>query len=468
MAGASDKARFYLEQSVPELQELARKKIFTRDEIASIARKRSAFEHKLNARGTTASDYARYTEYEMNLESLRQKRSKRLGVKLMSYTGQRRVLSILDRATRKFHGDAGLWLQYLTFARGQKANKKVNQIITNMLRLHPTSPELWTYAADYALDEKGDVTEARSFMQRGLRFCAQSKYLWSEYLKLEMIYIAKITARRQVLGLGSTSSRITQIPDTEATDADIVTLAPITMEDIDLEHQAANLLCQSESMDDIESSPALTGAIPIAIFESAIKNSTSDTTFGAQMFGIVAEFHQLQCTRRILKRIIETLMMFTPNDAATLNCFISEPIIGLNAMSTLLPGALAQVLDRFDSTIRKVGSLDGPPESIRTRAIVSRHMIRWIFPYLDVPELDSDIRAVLIQMLKMAWDYCLSAIETGVEKDGTETIVLLEMLQVHDFKEMVQSGLASASRVWPGDERLLSLGAKEPWSRSQN
>ena len=29
MAGASDKARFYLEQSVPELHELLRKKLFT-------------------------------------------------------------------------------------------------------------------------------------------------------------------------------------------------------------------------------------------------------------------------------------------------------------------------------------------------------------------------------------------------------------------------------------------------------
>ena len=30
MADASDKARFYLERSVPELQELKRKKIFTK------------------------------------------------------------------------------------------------------------------------------------------------------------------------------------------------------------------------------------------------------------------------------------------------------------------------------------------------------------------------------------------------------------------------------------------------------
>lgn len=30
MSGASDKARFYLEQSVPELQELERKEVFTK------------------------------------------------------------------------------------------------------------------------------------------------------------------------------------------------------------------------------------------------------------------------------------------------------------------------------------------------------------------------------------------------------------------------------------------------------
>lgn len=35
MAGASDKARFYLEQSVPELHEFLRKKIFSEVNIQS-------------------------------------------------------------------------------------------------------------------------------------------------------------------------------------------------------------------------------------------------------------------------------------------------------------------------------------------------------------------------------------------------------------------------------------------------
>src|SRR5579871_123959 len=102
---AASKARFYLEQSVPEFREWERKRIFSKDEITSIAKKRSDFEHVLNSRGeSTPLDYSRYAAYEMNLNSLRRKRENRLGVKATSYTCQRRVFFILDRGTRKFPG----------------------------------------------------------------------------------------------------------------------------------------------------------------------------------------------------------------------------------------------------------------------------------------------------------------------------------------------------------------------------
>lgn len=411
----------------------------------------------MNARGSAASDYARYAEYEMNLDSLRRKRSKRLGVKLAAYTGQRRVFFILDRATRKFHGDTTLWLQYVTFARGQKANKKVTQIITNMLRLHPASPKLWTYAADYALNERGDVTEARSYMQRGLRFCSQSKYLWSEYLKLEMIYIAKILTRRHILGLDSITSNTSQLPDNEAMNADPIILPQVAMEDMGPKHQRASSCSPEELNDKFVSSPALSGTIPTAIFDSATKKFPGDATFGAQMFGIVAEFCQLQCTRRILQHITKTLMTSAPTDAASLNCFMHEPVIGLGPTSTQLPGALIQVLDRFDSTMRKLGSPDDSSEQSRTRASVSQHLIQWIMPYLNSLELDLDIRAVLNTTLNTAWEYYLTNVDAEVANAGAETIALLEDLHDHGFKEMVQSGLASALRMWPDEPHLLAL-----------
>lgn len=376
----------------------------------------------------------------MNLDALRRKRSNRLGVKATSYTGQRRVFFILDRATRKFHGDTGLWLQYLTFARKQKANKKVTRIITTMLRLHPTNPELWAYAADYAMDERGDVTEARSYMQRGLRFCSRSKHLWSEYLKLEMIYISKIVARRHILGLDLTSSENHRIHDIEAPDADVIPLAQVTVEDMASERQSIRNAGQKISEAQIASTPALTGAIPLAIFDSAMYKFPDDGAFGAQMFGVVAEFHQLQCTRRILQYIVDVLMTSAPASSATLSCFINEPVIGLDATSIALPGALITVLDRFDSTMRRLESLSKPLEIAQSRASVARRMVQWIMPYFRATELDPDVRAVLSSLVETAWDHCLPDIEAERGSLDAEMTALLEDLHAYGFGDLVQLG----------------------------
>ena len=134
------------------------------DEITAIAKKRSEFEHIVNGRGTASpSDFARYAEYEMNLESLRKKRAKRMGVKAGGHSGQRRIMFILDRATRKFHGDIALWFQYLSYLRSQKSTgKKMKEVLTSVLRMHPTKPDLWVWGARTALDADADMTSARA------------------------------------------------------------------------------------------------------------------------------------------------------------------------------------------------------------------------------------------------------------------------------------------------------------------
>ncbi|KAL8705525.1 MAG: hypothetical protein Q9201_001342 [Fulgogasparrea decipioides] len=456
MAGASDKARFYLEQSVPELQELLRKKLFSKDEVNSIVKKRSGFEHKLNARGSTASDYARYAEYEMNLDTLRRTRARRLGVKATNYIGHRRIFFILDRATRKFHGDTALWLQYLTFARKQKSNKKVSQIITNMLRLHPTSPDLWIYAANYSLDERGDITEARGYMQRGLRFCRRAKHLWSAYLRLEMIHIAKISARRQILGLDAISAKNDRSLD-GGIGGDMVALPRITMEDMDSKHHKANSAHQTILNGEISSTPAFAGAIPIAVFAAAMEEFPNDAIFGAQLFDSVAEFQSLQSTRKILEHIVEVLMTTAPTSAESLRCFIHEPLVGVDVSSTELPGALIKVLDRLDLTMRKLDSLKDPLAQTQTRGNVSRHIVQWILRYLEAPELDSDIRAVLTTLLHTTWDHYLSSIQLNTEQSSDDMAALLDMLHVHGFSRLVHLGLTSALQKWPKEPRLLSL-----------
>lgn len=390
MAGASDKARFFQEQSVPELQELARKKIFTKEEIASIARKRSDFEHILNARGSKPQDYARYAEYEMNLESLRRKRVKRLGVKTSHHTGQRRIFFVLDRATKKFPCDLGLWMQYITFAQKQESNKKVSQLLTNVLRLHPTKPELWIYAATI---RSADMMEARSYMQRGLRFCGSSKELWIEYARLEMIHVTKIAGRRRILGVdvGKVEKKSRQTPEVE--DENIITLPAITAEDV-MPAQRPTDGVEQEALERLSKSPALSGAIPMAIFDAAARHFKDDNEFCQQFFDMVAEFYEAPCQESILSHVIETLHTIAPESPGTLIRWIQQPVIGIDATSPEFPNLFGHCLDRIKASFETMTPISTAPDAARATPILGQQLIGWMLAY-QKPDLDADVGKVM-------------------------------------------------------------------------
>ena len=305
MAAASDKARFYLEQYVPELQEYQRKNLFTADEITSISRKRSDFEHVLNARGSAPSDYAKYAAYEMNLSSLVKKRCKRMGVKQGThYSGQRTVFFILERGTKKFPGDLGLWMQYIEYCQKQNANKKLAKVLTSVLRLRPRDWGLWVLAAKHYAEGQGDMSTARSYMQRGLRFCKDEKRLWMEYVRLEMVYLAKLAARRKILGLDEERQRDRATEEGEE-DSDMMMLPSITGEDIDPDANKGMQEVDAAHLQRLASAPAFTGAIPMAIFDAAMKQFKNSDEVAEDLFELVATFDQVPSTRKILQHILD-------------------------------------------------------------------------------------------------------------------------------------------------------------------
>ncbi|KAL2803388.1 U3 small nucleolar RNA-associated protein 6-domain-containing protein [Aspergillus granulosus] len=345
MSATADKARFFLEKSVPELKEYEKKKIFSKDEITSIVKKRSDFEHKVNARGAQPSDFVRYAEYEMNLDSLRRKRVKRLGIKSTGFSGQRRIFFVLDRATRKFHGDIGLWIQYIEYARRQKAYKKLSTILMDALRLHPSNAELWIYAAQYSIEDHADMTQARTYMQRGLRFCKSSRNLWIQYAKLELIYITKLVARQQILGL---DKEIEAQPEASVDDldADMIAMPKITEDEINPsgpEDSESN----KAALQALNSTPALSGAIPLAIFDSAIKNFDYDARFGHEFFDMVFEFEDVPCLQKILSHIVDVMQKAKCASPHTVICYIKLPTAGIQATSADFPRALGTALSRL-------------------------------------------------------------------------------------------------------------------------
>lgn len=387
MAGASDKARFFQEKSVPELQEFSQKNIFAKEEIASIARKRSDFEHILSARGSKPQDYARYAEYEMNLESLRRKRVKRLGVKTSNHTGPRRIFFVLERAIKKFPGDVGLWMQYITFAQKQKSNQKVSQLLTSVLRLHPTKPELWIYAATM---RDADITEARSYMQRGLRLCGSSEGLWVEYARLEMIHISKIAKRSRILGLDvekvEERSRQNSVDD----DEDLITLPAITLEDIRPAQRLSDGV-EQKALEKLSTSPALSGAIPTAIFDASMKHFKGDSEFCQRFFDMVAEFHEVTCQESMLIHIIDTLRTIAPESPGTLIRWIQQPVIGIHVTSPEFPALFGICLDRMENSFETLTPISTAPDTARRPiSTLGRQVIDWMLTYLN-KDLDADI-----------------------------------------------------------------------------
>ncbi|KAE8369480.1 U3 small nucleolar RNA-associated protein 6-domain-containing protein [Aspergillus caelatus] len=389
MSAATDKARFFLEKSVPELKEYERKKIFSKDEITAIIKKRSDFEHKLNARGAQPSDFVRYAEYEMNLDALRRKRVKRLGIRGAGYSGQRRIFFILDRATRKFHGDIGLWIQYIEYARAQKAFKKLSTIFDDVLRLHPTNVDLWIYAAQYALDDHADMTQSRSHMQRGLRFCKSSRKLWIHYAKLELIYTAKLVARQRILGLDREIEAPKPMSDASFEDpnADMIALPQITGEDINPSAGDSNGVDQV-ALENLRSTPAMSGAIPLAIFDTAMKNFEQDAKFGREFFDMVVEFPDLPCLRKILEHVVNALQQSSPTSHHTQICYIKLPTAGVQPTSPDFPRALITSFARL--------------KEHRENPNVAKEVINWLQPLENAEGLDPSLQKAITATVRNA------------------------------------------------------------------
>lgn len=320
----------------------------------------------------------------MNLDTLRKKRIKRLGVKSPAHTGQKRVFFLLERATRKFHGDIGLWMQYINYARKQKAHKKLSQILTKVLRLHPLDAELWICAAQYALQDHGDMTQARSYMQQGLRFCKNSASLWLQYAKLEMIYVARIAARQKILGLDG-SYEAPQIDNSiDDPDADMIALPKVTGEDVNptLDDEESN----KAALHILNSTPALSGAIPIAIFDAAMVQLGKDVKVAFEFYQMFLEFEETPCQKRVLSHVVN--YMITDHAASTIaqNCYIQHPVAGISPSAARFPRAFLESLSRLKVYLQKA-----PSEVYQ----LADEITEWLQTLLATENLDPSLRQVL-------------------------------------------------------------------------
>ena len=275
-------------------------------------------------------------------------------------------------------------MQSIEYARKQKAHKKLSQILTNVLRLHPTKPDLWIYASQFAMDEHADMTEARSYMQRGLRFCKNARNMWLEYAKLEMLYIAKIAARRQILGIDGNRTSETAAQSLDDLDADVLPLPKVTKDDINPtlpDHDDVDQV----ALQALESTPVMTGAIPIAIFDAGMVHFGNDSAFGKAFFDLCSDFESVPCLLRMLNHIVEAMMGTDPESWQAQACFIKVAVSCLDVSSHEFPAGLSVSLSRLKSALSQA----------QQKVDLAGDILRWVRAMLENDDLDPALRRIM-------------------------------------------------------------------------
>lgn len=317
----ADLVRYYLEQSVPELEDLQERGIFEKNELTMIMRRRTDFEHRIHGRGSQARDFTRYSEFEMNLEKLRKLRMKRLQsvrmvdkrTTLSDHAGIRRIMFIYERATKRFPADLQLWGDYLKYAKEFGAVTVVYKVYSRLLQLQPRNIDAWLSAAKYEFEENMNATGARVLFQRGLRLNPESLDLWLGYAQFELTYISKLLARRKVLGLITEKQQLDQM--TYEKGQVQKTIQKSAALDEDFKDNEDKILLPSGAKDELnhlpeadmnmlgnpESNPALKGDVFLTVFDVCIpsvlkslpKDATTTVNKEDKVFQVVNKFLQV-------------------------------------------------------------------------------------------------------------------------------------------------------------------------------
>ena len=285
----STKTRHYLEQFIPELDDLVDKGIFTKDEVSNIMKKRTNFEHRLNSRGSSINDYVKYIQYETNVEKLRVKRVRRIlqankTNSISDWSIPQRIGFIYQRGTNKFPQDLKFWAMYLHFLKNRGIStsyKKIHSVYNTLLKLHPNNVDIWISCAKYEYEKHANFKSCRSVFQKGLRFNPDIPKLWFEYVKFELNFITKLINRRKVMNLINEREQeldmLNEAKEKRASDD----------EDEDDENSSIKKISTGDAMKDKlnelpeadmnmlgsqETNPALRGDIALTIFDIAMKS----------------------------------------------------------------------------------------------------------------------------------------------------------------------------------------------------
>lgn len=194
-----------MEETLNELEQMERVGLFTREEVRKITKKRKALEYRLQRRTKSKEDYLKYIQNEVQILDLVRRRREHTGYMFkksdIDYSIAKRINRLFRQAIMRFQGDVNIWTSHINFCKRMNWPESISRMYSRLLQVHSNKPELWVAAAHWEMKEHKASETARQIMLRSLRFHPDSKLIYHEFFRLELMYTDLILKRRRALGM---------------------------------------------------------------------------------------------------------------------------------------------------------------------------------------------------------------------------------------------------------------------------
>ncbi len=264
--------------------------------------------------------------------------------------------------------------------------------------MHPADAGLWALAGRRAA-QAGDMERARAHFLRGCRFCTGEATLWVEYARCEMEWLARMEAKKGGKGVRKGVQPMEAIKATEAVqEGDVIRFdddedesadeGELMLPDPDAEGLGTKpkpKVFDEEARQKMEQSPALSGAIPMAIFGIARKQPFFSAAAAESFFDAFAAFSTVESQGKIVQHVLDAMEELFPNHPCTCSCQIRQPLVGVDVHTAAFPKALRESLGRLQGAMERTDD---------KKALVGK-MVVWVDALLATEGLDEGIKTAL-------------------------------------------------------------------------
>lgn len=225
-----------------------------------------------------------------------------------------RLHQLYHSATKVFKYDQRLWFQYIDFVMRSNSGQAAGKIFAQALALHPTFVPFWISAASWEYFTNNNIQAARVLLQRANRLNPTSQEILLEYCRLELAYREKVMARMDIFGVEDSELKEAAVSISDVPGGDAKTKGA-------LEQNAALQDKKSDSKTKSKN-PFFAGAIPIAVFQTAVKAFPKDLQLRTQFALIVGSFAD---SETILDTIYQSIEDDFSENAAALAFIARRP-----------------------------------------------------------------------------------------------------------------------------------------------